>query len=215
MPVTRLVESRSVRRMSSLARLCRTIHFLRRYRWSEGESLDALARSWLNAHHPRDLCRCADCCGARKGAKGLMSDIRARMVALQDELDWEVYKLYGLISRGPDIRWRRHCQAWRLGSARSRSLWLVPCRLAMRRPLGLLIPSNSLHRLQRSQRTGRPAYRDLVQRRLDLIATNPSIRLLEKPEYKRRWAQEPWEKRQERALRELAAGPVGGSAVLV
>ena len=27
-------------------------------------------------------------------------------------------------------------------------------------------------------------------------------RLLEKPEYKRRWAQEPWEKRQERALRE-------------
>ena len=41
-----------------------------------------------------------------------------------------------------------------------------------------------------------------MQRRLDLIAANPSIRLLEKPEYKRRWAQEPWEKRQERALRE-------------
>ena len=46
------------------------------------------------------------------------------------------------------------------------------------------------------------AYRDLVQRRLDLIATNPSIRLLEKPEYKRRWALESWEKRQERALRD-------------
>ena len=46
------------------------------------------------------------------------------------------------------------------------------------------------------------AYRELVQRRLDLIASNPSIRLLEKPEYKRRWSQEPWEKRQERALRE-------------
>ena len=44
-------------------------------------------------------------------------------------------------------------------------------------------------------------YRALVQRRLELIASNPSIRLLEKPEYKRRWAQEPWEKRQERALR--------------
>ena len=46
------------------------------------------------------------------------------------------------------------------------------------------------------------AYRELVQRRLDTIASNPSIRLLEKPEYKRRWSQEPWEKRQERALRE-------------
>ena len=29
-----------------------------------------------------------------------------------------------------------------------------------------------------------------------------SFSLLEKPEYKRRWAQEPWEKRQERALRD-------------
>ena len=46
------------------------------------------------------------------------------------------------------------------------------------------------------------AYRELVQRRLDLIAANPSIRLLERPEYKRRWAPEPWEKRQERALRD-------------
>ena len=46
------------------------------------------------------------------------------------------------------------------------------------------------------------AYRDLVQRRLNAIASNPSTRLLERPEYKRRWSQESWEKRQERALRE-------------
>ncbi len=45
------------------------------------------------------------------------------------------------------------------------------------------------------------AYRDLVQRRLDLIESNPSIRLLEKPEHKRRWATEPWDKQVERALR--------------
>jgi hypothetical protein len=44
-------------------------------------------------------------------------------------------------------------------------------------------------------------YRELVERRLDLIAEHPYIRLLEKPEYKRRWSQESWEKRQERALR--------------
>ena len=46
------------------------------------------------------------------------------------------------------------------------------------------------------------AYRDLVQRRLDLIESDPGIRLLERPEYKRRWATEPWEKQQERALRD-------------
>src|ERR1019366_2048174 len=44
-------------------------------------------------------------------------------------------------------------------------------------------------------------YRATVQRRLDIIASNPSIRLLEKPEYKRRWLQDTWEKRQEQALR--------------
>jgi len=48
------------------------------------------------------------------------------------------------------------------------------------------------------------AYRDLVQRRLDLIASDPALRVLEKPEHKRRWASDPWEKQQERALRRWA-----------
>lgn len=46
------------------------------------------------------------------------------------------------------------------------------------------------------------AYRDLVQRRLDLIASDKSIGLLEKPEHKRRWQGEAWEKREQRALRD-------------
>ena len=45
------------------------------------------------------------------------------------------------------------------------------------------------------------AYRELVQRRIDLIESHPYIRLLEKPEHKRRWARESWEKQEERALR--------------
>lgn len=44
-------------------------------------------------------------------------------------------------------------------------------------------------------------YRSLMQRRLEQIESNPKIRLLEKPEYKRRWATETWERQQERALR--------------
>src|SRR5581483_8669315 len=46
------------------------------------------------------------------------------------------------------------------------------------------------------------AYRELVERRLELIAEHPYIRLLEKPEYKRRWLQESWDKQYKRALRE-------------
>lgn len=40
-----------------------------------------------------------------------------------------------------------------------------------------------------------------MQRRLNLIAGDSALRLSEKPEHKRRWASESWEKRQDRALR--------------
>lgn len=43
-------------------------------------------------------------------------------------------------------------------------------------------------------------YRDLVQRRIDLIENNKNIRLIEQPEYKRRWAMEPWDKQVKEAL---------------
>ena len=44
-------------------------------------------------------------------------------------------------------------------------------------------------------------YRKLVERRIALIETDPNIRLIEQPEYKRRWNTEPWESQLERALR--------------
>ena len=40
-----------------------------------------------------------------------------------------------------------------------------------------------------------------MQRRIELIESDRFIRLLERPEYKRRWATEPWDKQVERALR--------------
>ncbi|GAB2465565.1 hypothetical protein GCM10027162_70690 [Streptomyces incanus] len=45
------------------------------------------------------------------------------------------------------------------------------------------------------------AYRKVVQARIDLIEANKDIRLIERPEYKRRWSTEPWEKREAAALR--------------
>jgi Eco57I restriction-modification methylase len=128
-------------------------------------------------------------------------DTRARMIALQDELDWEFYRLYGLVEEdltyvGPDLpglvlgeRAFEIALARTVASGNEKTTWFShPEQRAT--PI-TEIPSHW------------PAgYRKLVQRRLDLIASDPFIRLLEKPEYKRRWAQEPWEKRQEKALRD-------------
>ena len=51
-------------------------------------------------------------------------------------------------------------------------------------------------------RVGRQPTESLFSGGSNSLRRNPSIRLLERPEYKRRWTIEPWEKRQERALRE-------------
>lgn len=44
-------------------------------------------------------------------------------------------------------------------------------------------------------------YRRLVEARIELIGRRRDLALIERPECKRRWATEPWDKQQERALR--------------
>jgi len=132
---------------------------------------------------------------AHKGS----DEIHTRMIAVQEELDWEVYRLYGLIAEdltygGDDLP----------GLALGERAFEIALARAVRdgeEETAWFARHGSTPITEIPERW--PAgYRDLVQRRLDLIASDPSIRLLEKPEYKRRWVQEPWEKRQERALRD-------------
>jgi hypothetical protein len=44
-------------------------------------------------------------------------------------------------------------------------------------------------------------YRAVVERRIALIESDPSIGLIERPEYKRRWSMPPWEELEKQALR--------------
>ena len=123
--------------------------------------------------------------------------LRRRMIAIQEELDWEVYRLYGLIEddltyagEPPGIvlgeRAFEIALARKVAAGEEETAWFT-------RHGSTPVPGIPPHWPE--------DYRELVQRRLDLIESHPFIRLLERPEYKRRWAQEPWAKRQERALR--------------
>lgn len=125
--------------------------------------------------------------------------IRAYMISVQEELDWEVYSLYGVIEddltyHGDDLP----------GLALGQRAF----EIALARALHTGTEETSWFARHGSMPiTELPAdwpeaYRDLVRRRLDFISKNSRIRFLETPDYKRRWAQEPWEKRQKRALRE-------------
>ncbi len=162
--------------------------------------VDALAQR-LTALIPESVAASAvPTAEALAAARSESARLRARMVAVQEELDWEVYRLYGLVAEdltyaGEDLpglvpgeRAFAVALARRVAAGAEETTWFVH------------------HNHKHSPITELPAhwpaaYRDLVQRRLDLIAADPAIRLLEKPEHKRRWAAEPWEKQQERALR--------------
>ena len=122
--------------------------------------------------------------------------LRGLMIAHQEELDWEYYRIYGLIDE--DLTY--------VGAVPEIALGERAFEIALARRMKDGEETAWFDRHGSTPLTDIPAhlppdYRDLLQRRLDAIASNPHIRLLEKPEYKRRWASEPWDKQVESALR--------------
>jgi hypothetical protein len=161
-------------------------------------SLDHLARK-VAAHSPAAILEeGTPSATLLSQAQASYTHLRGRMIAEQEELDWEVYRLYGLIDedltyRGDDL------PEVTLGE---RAFEIVLARKAAAGE----VDTAWFERHRSTPVTEIPdrwpaAYRELVQRRIDLIESDRSIGLLERPEYKRRWASEPWEKQQERALR--------------
>jgi len=125
--------------------------------------------------------------------------LRARMISEQEELDWECYRLYGLIE--DDLTYGGDDLPQLTLGERAFEIVLARAVEAGEEETAWFARHGSVP-VPEIPAQWPTAYRELVQRRIDLIAWHPSIRLLEKPEYKRRWLSEPWEKRQERALRD-------------
>ena len=120
------------------------------------------------------------------------------MIALQEELDWRCYRLYGVL-RDDLCTAPGDVPSIRLGE---RAFEIV---LARRMAAGE-VETKWFERHGSTPITEVPApwpaaYRTLVQRRIEAIEKNASIALIEQPEYKRRWNDEPWEDQQEQAVR--------------
>ncbi|MCQ6269122.1 BREX-2 system adenine-specific DNA-methyltransferase PglX [Pseudarthrobacter sp. R1] len=126
------------------------------------------------------------------------TSIRGRMIALQEELDWQVYQSYALTSAEltytgevPEItlgeRAFEIALARKIAAGDATSEWFTRHGSTPVTEIPEYWPAE---------------YRDLVQQRLDLIEADRNINLLERPEYKRRWATESWDKRQAAAIAE-------------
>jgi hypothetical protein len=123
---------------------------------------------------------------------------RAKCIGIQEELDWEVYAEYGILDEDlslpvgsePEIRLGERAfeivLARKVARGEVETAWFDRHRSTPVTEVPNRWPDN---------------YRKLVERRIELIETHPYLKLIERPDCKRRWADDPWEVKQERALR--------------
>jgi hypothetical protein len=171
-----------------------------------GRALDVAAQE-LAGYEPSAVCAsgATPTRDALDAALDAQAATRERMIALQEELDWEVYGAYGLVQlnatndqrlTAPDVD---SLPRVRLGE---RAFEIVLARKVAAKEL----ETAWFSRHRSTPITEIPAhwpdwYRAMVQNRIDVIEKRKDIALIERPECKRRWASEPWEKREKEALR--------------
>ena len=127
--------------------------------------------------------------------------LRQRMVALQEELDWECYQAYGVLpaeanvtcsqSSVPPVRLGERAfeiaLARRIAAGHEQTTWFDRHGSTPIADIPMHWPED---------------YRRVVQRRIDLIESDRHIGLIERPEYKRRWSTPAWDDLERAALRE-------------
>jgi hypothetical protein len=135
--------------------------------------------------------------------KAAYQHIRARMIAVQEELDWEVYRQFGLLPNS---------EAAGLVAAPEIVPELALGERAFEIALARRMRDQGLETQWFERHGSTPiteipehwpdAYRAVVERRIESIQTNRDFGVLEQPEHKRRWSSDPWDRLRDAALRE-------------
>ena len=122
-------------------------------------------------------------------------EFRGRMIALQEELDWHCYRLYGLLD-----------DDFTIAEPPPIELGQRACEIVMARKMA----NGELETTWFDRHGSTPVvnipddwpedYRQLVERRIKRIDADRAIGLIERPEYKRRWRTQRWGTQLDRAL---------------
>jgi len=118
----------------------------------------------------------------------------ARMIALQEELDWRCYRLYGILDEDftvapeqvPPLHLGERAFEIRMAREHRETTWFDRHRSTPITELPAHWPE---------------AYRKVVCHRLEVMKSNHDIGLIEQPEYKRRWNLLTWEEMEQAALK--------------
>ncbi len=168
-----------------------------------GRALDSLAQR-ISAQEPSAVCAAATPSRERlDGARVERERIRHRLIALQDELDWTTYHSYGLLTGN------EHAQL--TASDRDSVPEIQLGERAFEILLARKVAAGEAETAWFARHGSTPItelptrwpewYQRMVRARIEVIEKRRDIALIERPECKRRWASQPWEKKEAEALR--------------
>ncbi|MFJ3665541.1 BREX-2 system adenine-specific DNA-methyltransferase PglX [Streptomyces sp. NPDC090106] len=162
--------------------------------------IDTYVRSYRENNPDHLLSNAAPTRDSLDDARQAQEHDRAHMIALQEELDWTVYGSYGLLT--PDEVARTTTADVPEVALGQRAFEIVLARkVAAGEAETVWFERHGSTPTTEIPAHWPDAYRAVVQARINLIEANKDIRLIERPEYKRRWSQESWEKREAAAIR--------------
>ncbi|MEU9026779.1 BREX-2 system adenine-specific DNA-methyltransferase PglX [Streptomyces sp. NPDC048383] len=161
--------------------------------------LDALAQH-LSATTPAALAaEAVPTAPALREAQASYNSTRARMIALQEELDWQVYPLYDL--HAEDLRLPDVSAVPELALGERAFEIVLARRVAAGEASGEWFTRHGSTPITEIPAHWPADYQALVQRRIEVIESNRAIGMVERPEYKRRWATDGWDAMRQKALK--------------
>jgi hypothetical protein len=130
---------------------------------------------------------------------------RRQRIAWQEELDWQLYESFSLVEAAdavtqPDGEAVIPPEGLELGQRAFEIL--LARRVAAGEVQTTWFERHGSPPITEIPSQWPAAYRELVERRIARIESDPNIRLIEQPEYKRRWNTEPWDEQFQRAARD-------------
>ncbi|MER6524367.1 BREX-2 system adenine-specific DNA-methyltransferase PglX [Streptomyces sp. NPDC001508] len=134
-----------------------------------------------------------------RAAQASYDSIRGRMIALQEELDWQVYSLYDLHSE--DLRLPDTSAVPELALGERAFEIVLARRVAAGEASGEWFKRHASTPITEIPAHWPADYQALVRRRIGVIESNRAIGMVERPEYKRRWATEGWGAMRQKALK--------------
>jgi hypothetical protein len=171
-------------------------------------SLDTLA-SQVAALEPASLSASASTVArplptraALDAASGEAARLRRRMIALQEEVDWRCYRLYGLLPPSTDTSALEHHGEVEVSLGERAFEIVLARRMAAGRETTAWFERHGSLPVTEIPARWPETYRQVIARRIKLIEGDRNIGLIERPEYKRRWNTPAWGDLERAALRD-------------